>query len=50
MRGTRVKKLKAIFKELVSRQMAPPDNQKRHFRFFKKLYLRGELTKIFPTM
>lgn len=50
MRGTRVKKLRAIFKELVSRDMAPKEDYKKHFRFFKKLYANGELDKFLPTM
>jgi len=48
MRGTRVKKLRSLFRELVRRGEAPAG--KRHFRFFKKLYMRGVLHDIFHNL
>lgn len=50
MRGSRVKRLKAIFLELVSRDMAPKEDRKKHFRFFKKLYKSGQLKDFLPSM
>ena len=50
MRGMRVKKLKAIFKSLVDKQLVHNSGLKAKFRMFKKLYVRGELDKVFPSM
>lgn len=50
MRGMRVKKLKSIFNELVSRNLIHNSSNKGKFRLFKKLYKSGELIKAFPAM
>ncbi len=50
MRGMRVKKLRAVYLSLVDKKMAPPDDRKRHFRFFKKLYMRGVLDTFLPSI
>ena len=53
MRGTRVKKLLAIFRAGQKAGIIPPDDKeypKKHFRFFKKLYNRGALDQFFPSM
>jgi hypothetical protein len=46
MRGLRTKKLRAIFKELVKRNVVP--DSKSNFRYMKKLYMRGELHAMLP--
>jgi hypothetical protein len=48
MRGMRVKKLRAIFNEWCKREMYPMS--KGGFRLFKKLYNRGTLEQVFPSM
>jgi len=48
MRGTRRKKLYAVFSELCKRQEVKPSTG--GFRFFKKLYVRGILKQFLPTM
>jgi hypothetical protein len=49
----RAKKLMAIFKECVKRNLIPEastDQPKLHWRRFKRQYKLGELDTIFPSM